>query len=180
MRERVWNYTHASCRCPANIALLLLCLVSLPGLTTFDQTITGTVSMPSQPLAERQAQDSLPQAQDEIWDTLAKVKVTLNENTGVFKAEMTDGARQLDGQTVKISGFIVPLEPVDKFKHFLLSKRTPTCPFCQPGDPNEIVEIYANKNVKWTESLVSYEGKFELSNQTGTGIFFILKDANRK
>ena len=59
--------------------------------------------------------------------------------------------KALVGKEVTISGFILPLESTEKFKHFILSKRTPTCPFCPPGEPNEIVDVMLDKPISWDE-----------------------------
>lgn len=133
-----------------------------------------------QPEDERSAQEKLPKATDELWDTLYKTKVRLNEKDGTYSATFPDEVRKLDGQTIKISGFILPLESSKKFKHFLLSKRTPTCPFCPPGAPNEIIEIYTDKDTDWTGDLVTYEGRCALTENEEMGIFFKMVDAVRK
>ena len=133
-----------------------------------------------QPKNERSAQDKLPKAKDALWDTLYNTIVKLDKKTGTYSVVFPDEVRKLSGQTIKISGFILPLESSKKFKHFLLSKRTPTCFFCPPGAPNEIIEVYSDKETGWAEDLVTYEGKFELTENKEMGIFFKMTAAIKK
>jgi len=163
----------------------LLCLGALVGAflaaTAFtEETITTTSTLTLQPSDERAAQDALPKSKDPLWTVLAKTKIKVDPNKGVYDATFPDEVKKLDGQTLSISGFILPLESTEKFKHFLLSKRTPTCFFCPPGEPNEIVEIYTDKPVPWDENLVTYEGRFGLTDQREAGIFFKMTNAHKK
>lgn len=139
------------------------------------ETFASTATL--QPSEERSAQDALPKAKDALWDTLYKTKVTFDEKKGLYSARFPDKVKKMNGQRVKISGFMLPLESTEKFNHFLLSRRTPTCFFCPPGAPNEIIEVYSQKPTKWVEDLVTYEGKFELMNNGEMGVFFKLTNA---
>jgi hypothetical protein len=152
---------------------------SLPAFTLETMT-TYTSTITLQPTDERSAQDDLPKAKDALWDTLYKTKVKVDDKTGTYSATFPDDVKKLNGKTVKISGFMLPLENTEKFKHFLLSRRTPTCFFCPPGAPNEIVEVYASKPTEWIEDLVTYEGKFELMENKEMGVFFKMTNAVKK
>ena len=156
----------------ARIFFALLAFMALSAMTTE----TRSMPAPLQPADERKAQDALPKAKDQLWSTLGKTKVTVDNKKGLFLASFPAEVKKLDGQTLKISGFMLPLEGSEKFKHFLLSKRTPTCPFCPPGEPNEVVEVYSAKPVGYDENLISVEGKFQLVNEKETGIFFKMTD----
>ncbi len=168
-----------------HIAIVALAFLTLPGFTVekIDKTLTSNYELPTgdqpggQPTTERQAQDTLPMAKDALWDTLSKTMVTMNEKTATYTAIFPDNVQELTGQTIKISGFILPLESTEKFTHFLLSKRTPTCFFCPPGEPNEIIEVFAEKPTKWADDLVTYQGQMTLIQGADTGIFFQLKNA---
>src|SRR5262249_15317611 len=86
----------------------------------------------NQPMDERKAQDMLTQSHDSQWSTFAKCKVKLDPKKYIYSIELTPEVKAMDGQPLTISGFMLPLEPKEKFTHYLLSKRTPTCPFCPP------------------------------------------------
>lgn len=130
-----------------------------------------------QPDEERAAQNNLPIAKGGIWDVLAKSTITFHDATGEYSATFPEAVKKLSGQTVTVSGFMLPLESSEKFTHFLLSKRTPTCPFCPPGTPAEIVEVYADAPAEWGDELVTYEGHFELIDNKDLGVFFKLTAA---
>lgn len=162
------------------VIIALVCFIALPAFKTETRVVTATESITLQPQDERVAQDALPKAQDTLWTTLGKAKITLDENKGTYDATLTDEIKKLDGQKISISGFILPLETTETFKHFLLSKRTPTCFFCPPGEPNEIIEVFTDKPVPWDEDLVVIDGTFALTKNADMGIFFKMTDAVKK
>jgi hypothetical protein len=134
----------------------------------------------TQPLAERRAQDKLPKSTDPMWDVLGKTKIHLNEKKGLYSATFPPEVKALVGKQVTIVGFMLPLEATEKFHHFILSKRTPTCPFCPPGEPNEIVDVWVDTPIAWNEDIVRVTGTFELMNNPELGLFFKLAKAQRK
>lgn len=160
--------------------IVLVCFITLPAFKTETRVVSESENITLQPQDERAAQDALPKAHDTLWTTLGKAKITLDENKGTYDAKLTDDIKKLDGQKISISGFIVPLEATETFKHFLLSKRTPTCFFCPPGEPNEIIEVFTDKPVPWDEDLVVYEGTFSLTKNADMGIFFKMTGAVKK
>ncbi len=131
----------------------------------------------TQPLDERKAQDTLPKSKDPMWQTLGTTKVAVSKKGGYYSATFPAQVKALAGKEVSVSGFILPLESTEKFKHFILSKRTPTCPFCPPGEPNEIVDVWTVSPVAYTEEIVTIKGQFELMNDKEMGLFFKLKSA---
>lgn len=127
--------------------------------------------------AERKAQEKLPQSKDGIWSVLGKCKVHYDPKKYTYSITFTDEVKAMEGKPFTVSGFMLPLEPKEQFNHFLLSKRTPTCAFCPPGEPNEIVDIYTKKPVKWEEGLVIVTGTMRFTNNPDLGLFFQMKDA---
>jgi hypothetical protein len=129
---------------------------------------------------ERQAQNELPMAHDQVWQVLGRSKIVYSENQQRFKASFPAEVKALAGRSVTITGFILPLEPTEKFRHFILSKRTPTCGFSLPGGPDEIIEVWLAKPTVWEEGLVKVTGTFELINGQEMGMFFKLNDAKKQ
>jgi len=161
--------------------IAILVALMMPEFTIKAYAVTQPpLTANSQPSDERSIQDTLPKAHDVLWDTLYKTKIKVDAKTGNYSATFPSEVQNLNGQTIKISGFMLPLENSEKFTHFLLSKRTPTCFFCPPGEPNEIIEVYAAKPTEWAEDLVTYEGKFELTKNEEAGIFFKMFNAVKK
>lgn len=131
----------------------------------------------TQPMTERQAQDLLPRSNDPTWDVLARTEVGYDDNTGLYSAKMPKEVTALDGQNVTITGFMLPLESSEKFTHFLLSKRTPTCPFCPPGEPDEVIDVTVVEPVEWAEDAVKVTGTFGLMDDRELGMFFKMTKA---
>lgn len=131
-----------------------------------------------QPMDERKAQETLPMSQNHIWQVLQKTKIKADEKSGLYSAKFPVEVKAFSGKDITVSGFIMPLESKDKFKHFLLAKRTPTCPFCPPGEPNEIIDVRTVKPVVYTDDLVNVKGRFEFMNDKEMGLFFRLNNAS--
>jgi hypothetical protein len=133
-----------------------------------------------QPLDERKAQNALPMSKNPLWQTLQKTKITVDNKKGIFNARIPAEVKALAGKDLTVNGFMMPLESKEKFHHFLLSKRTPTCPFCPPGEPNEIIDVWTVKPVKYNEDIITVKGRFELMSNREMGLFFKLADASEE
>ena len=130
-----------------------------------------------QEAGERSAQARLPQGRSPLWSTLRTTRISEDDARGVFKADHPPAVRALVGKTVTIPGFIMPLDAAVRGNHFLLSKYTPVCAFCPPGEPNEVVEIRTARPIAYSAKLVSVTGKFALENKGDNGLFFQMLDA---
>ena len=157
---------------PAGIIFILLAALALSGFTQEEASKAAL-----QPLAERKAQEALPKSHDPMWNTLGKTQIHLDEKKGLYSATFPPEVKALVGKEVTISGFMLPLEATEKFQHFILSKRTPTCPFCPPGEPNEIVDIWMEKSVGWNEDVIKITGTFGLMDNPQLGLFFKITEA---
>ena len=127
---------------------------------------------PGQPADERAAQNRLPMSLNPIWQKFLACKVGYNNKNGLYSITLTPEVKALVGKTVSLNGFILPLDGSDHTKHFLLTRRTPVCAFCPPGEPNEVVEIVSPKAVLWTEKMVTVTGPVSLINNGEKGMFF--------
>jgi uncharacterized protein len=121
----------------------------------------------------------LTQSDDFLWKSFALCQLKSDPN---FSCSITyiPEVMAMNGKQITLSGFIMPLETKEKFTHFLLSRRSPTCAFCPPGEPNEIVEVFLSKPVNWQEDLFTISGRLILSNNGTKGIFFQMKDAGSR
>lgn len=134
----------------------------------------------SQPMDERAAQNALPQSKDPMWSKLGKTKISMDQKKGTYSASYPAEVTALFGHDATVSGFILPLDAGETFTHFLLSKRTPTCQFCPPGEPNEIIDVTLDKPIPWKEDVVTVSGRFEKMTNAELGVFFALKHAKAK
>ena len=122
---------------------------------------------PFAPLPERA--DVLP------WSLLSSVKTRSVKNRllPVFPAQV----QALNDKTQRIQGFMMPLEPGEKQKHFLLSSVPLTCSFCVPGGPESMVEVFSKTPVKYILEPVVVEGNFAVLKDDSYGLYYRMKDA---
>ena len=126
----------------------------------------------TQPADERAEQNTLPKASDPLWLKLVKSKVSYNEKSGLYSIAVTPEVKALDGQNVTVSGFVLPMDGSDHTKHFLVTRNTPVCLFCPPGEPNEVIEVVSPRAIVWTDKLVSVTGQMKLINNGENALFF--------
>jgi len=123
---------------------------------------------------ERVVQRSLPKAGDALWRVLHTTKVSEDSRTGFYMAVHPPQVRALNGKTLAVSGFMMPIEQAPETRHFLLSRYTPVCFFCPPGEPNEVIEVRTRKPLKAGYDLVKVTGVFGLADNGEKGLFFRL------
>jgi hypothetical protein len=136
-----------------------------------------TTAFTAHKASQKQGEASLPQSEDNAWKIFATSKVSLDDKTQTYSIDLTPEVKAMVGKELAISGFILPLESTEKFTHYLLSKRTPTCPFCPPGEGNEIIEVFTKDPITWEKDMVVVTGIMKLTNNPDMGLFFQLKDA---
>lgn len=83
----------------------------------------------------------------------------------------------LNDKTVKLQGFMLPLEPGERQKHFLLSGVPTTCSFCVPAGPEGLVEVRASTPVKYTVDAITLEGRMAVLKDDKFGLFYRIVDA---
>jgi uncharacterized protein len=118
----------------------------------------------------------MQQSDDFLWKLFARCEIKPNKNY-LYSVSYIPDVMALKGKRITISGFMVPLEAKEKFTHFLLSRRAPTCAFCPPGEPNEIMEVFSSKPMRWQENLITISGSLVLLNDGKNEILFQMKDA---
>lgn len=121
---------------------------------------------------EREAQARLPQGQSPLWATLRQTRIAEDDARGLFTAIHPPQVRALAGKTISLSGFLMPLDSQVHSDHFLLSKYTPVCTFCPPGEPNEVVEVHMVRPIDYSPRLLKVTGRFALENNGENGLFF--------
>jgi len=84
----------------------------------------------------------------------------------------------LDRKTVKVQGFMTPLEAGDKQQHFLLSSVPTTCSFCVPAGPEGMVEVRTKKPVRYTLEPVVVEGILAVLMDDPYGLYYRIEDGN--
>lgn len=118
----------------------------------------------------------LPQRADVIpWPVLTAVKTKTEKNKvlPVFQSDQL----LLSQKTQRLQGFMMPLEPGENQKHFLLSSVPLSCGFCLPGGPESMVEVRTKAPVKYTLDPVTVEGKFAVLDDDPYGLYYRITDA---
>ena len=83
----------------------------------------------------------------------------------------------LNKKTQRVQGFMMPLEPGEKQRHFLLSSVPLTCAFCTPGGPESMVEVKTKTPVKYSMEAVVVEGQFAVLQDDPYGLYYRMTDA---
>ena len=114
------------------------------------------------------------------WDTLGKLDVRTEVIAPLqarFHTDYSAEIKALDGQEVKLMGFIYPLEGGLEHRRFLLTAWPPSCPFCLPAGPSQMVEVLCEEPVAFTEGAILMAGKFELLEDDPSGMYYRMQDA---
>lgn len=123
------------------------------------------------------AAPKLPEVEGGIpWGDLMQANLSYDnyELTAVFPAQIAAKA----GETVRISGFMTPLQADSPQRWFLLTSSPPHCYFDIPGGPAGTVEVLAPDGVELSWDPVVIEGRFE-PIERGSGTVYRLHDAKR-
>jgi uncharacterized protein len=109
------------------------------------------------------------------WATLAAVTTRTEKNQvlPVFPQQV----QAMNNQKVKVQGFMMPLEPGEKQKHFLLSAVPATCSFCVPAGPEGLIEVRSLTPVKYSLEPVLMEGKLAVLTSDPYGLFYRITEA---
>lgn len=105
--------------------------------------------------------------------TDVKTKVEKNRILPIFPAAVL----ALNQKTQRVQGFMMPLDPGEKQKHFLLSSVPLTCAFCVPGGPESMVEVRTKAPVKYSMEPVVVEGRFAVLKDDPYGLYYRISDA---
>ena len=80
------------------------------------------------------------------WKTLGQVTPVRQQDR--FIPQFSKDVAALDKKEIKLQGFMMPLDMGEKQKRFLLVALPPSCAFCLPGGPDQLVEVVAKTPVK--------------------------------
>ena len=114
------------------------------------------------------------------WDLLATTTIKqghdpfLDESIDlpVFSSEL----KKWDGKQITLEGYIIPLNQGVGQDYFVLS-RFPyqSCFFCGAAGPETVVEVYSNREVRYTDEKVKVTGTLELNEDDPLHLFFLVR-----
>ncbi|HSA81228.1 MAG TPA: DUF3299 domain-containing protein [Geminicoccaceae bacterium] len=114
------------------------------------------------------------------WDTLGELDVrteVLGPLRAVFHTDYSAAIKALDGEDVKLMGFLFPLEGKLEHERFLLTAWPPSCPFCLPAGPTQMVEVFCAEPITFTDGAILVGGRFELLHDDPSGLHYRLHEA---
>lgn len=114
------------------------------------------------------------------WDVLGNMDITtevIAPLQAMFHVEYSPEVKALAGQEIKVMGFIYPLEGGLKQEHFLLTAWPPSCPFCLPAGPSQMVEIFCADPIEFTEGAVMMAGTLEVLKDDPSGMYYRMRAA---
>ena len=166
------------------LATALVIYTALSGLTATAQLsspIAGATGVPAGTGAGVHSPNSpfkpLQERADVLsWNMLADVKTKIVKGSIIPVFNATQMA--LNQRSQRVQGFMMPLDPGERQKHFLLSSVPLNCGFCTPGGPESMVEVRTKIGVKYSMEPVVVEGNFQVLVNDQFGVYYRIVDAN--
>ncbi len=109
------------------------------------------------------------------WNEL--MQTTLSFKDGELNIDFPEVIQQQDGETVRISGFMMPLDSGLKQKHFLLTSAPPHCFFHIPGGPAGVIEVFSEDGIEASWDPVAITGQFQLITNPEMGVIYQMQQA---
>lgn len=110
------------------------------------------------------------------WKLLGQA-TTVKASKGRMVPKYTPAIRALDNTEVKVQGFMMPIEPGRKHRHFLLTVTSASCPFCLPAGPEGVVEIRSRTPVNFSYAPFVVQGKLKVLASDPMGLYYRMTDA---
>lgn len=109
------------------------------------------------------------------WKTLAQVEAVKQKDR--YVPQFSKNVTVLDRKEVRLQGFMMPLDMGERQKRFLLTAMPPTCAFCLPGGPDQVVEVQAKTPVKYGFEPIVLSGRLVVLRDDPMGLYYRLTDA---
>lgn len=109
------------------------------------------------------------------WKTLAQVEAVRQKDR--FVPKFSGNITALDKKEIRLQGFMMPLDMGEKQKRFILTSLPPSCSFCLPGGPDQLVEVQAKTPVKYGFEPIVVTGRFVVLKDDEMGLYYRLTDA---
>ena len=145
--------------------LLPLALAPIAGMAVW----AGGAAEPTHPVGRFHL------ALDELtapWRDLTAVRL----NGPNAAPQFPDAVRALDGRTVRLRGFIVPLTGGGPQRRFILAANPVGCPACERPQPASMLHVHARTPAPETRSAVVVSGRLRLAPDEG--LFYRLEQAS--
>jgi len=104
------------------------------------------------------------------WSVLASVTTRAEKNR--LLPTFPAAVQALNQKKVKVQGFMMPLEPGEKQRHFLLSSVPTSCSFCVPAGAEGLVEVFTQQPVRYSLEPVLVEGVLSVLSDDPYGLYY--------
>ncbi|RMB04839.1 DUF3299 domain-containing protein [Eilatimonas milleporae] len=114
------------------------------------------------------------------WATFATTKVTetFDADSWTFEADFSEAVKALEGQRIKVNGFMLPLQNADTQTHFILMAYPQSCPFHFSIGPSQLIEVKADFGVAFSYEPILIEGTLNLITDKDNGLVYRLSAAS--
>ncbi len=151
-------------------------LPRLAALGALGVLLCGFVTRPL--TSAEQALSSHHTNNDPAWALLRDAEVKDDKAKGVMTATFPAALQARAGKAFQISGYMTPLEDDVHTRHFIVTRRDTTCPFCPPNTPTEAVEVFLTRPIAVTPAEIAVAGRLELVASSQAGLFYRIADAS--
>lgn len=121
----------------------------------------------------------LPEQRADVvsWRIISRVDVAVDGDAVVLVFD--DRVAALEGEQIRVQGFVYPLESKPAQNHFLLTALPPHCPYCTTAGPELMMEVFSEDDVYFSHSPIVMTGTLEVdrANWRSTGMLYQLRDA---
>ncbi len=118
------------------------------------------------------------------WSTLSKVsyKKAYDDLLGIAvdKPIFSSEVKKLEGQSIRLRGYIIPTDGFKSHKEFVFSAYPySSCFFCGQAGPETVIEIQAEKPIEFSADIIELEGKLHLNSSDINRLMYQLTEAKR-
>lgn len=120
--------------------------------------------------------------QENLWKTLAKVEIEKKfDETLNFEIDFptfSEEVKKLNGKTIELEGWMIPLEELQGESYFVLSSLPfANCFFCGGAGPETVAEVFAKEKIKYTEKRIRVRGKLKINADDPLQLMYVLQEA---
>lgn len=115
------------------------------------------------------------------WNLLATTNIKKGHDTFLNQEidlpDFSDALLAKNGKEITLEGYVIPLQQSSAQDYFVLS-RFPyqSCFFCGAAGPETVVEVYSDREFKYTDERVRVTGTLLLNPDDPLRLFFIMQD----
>lgn len=121
---------------------------------------------------------------DNVWKSLSKItyRKEYDELMGfkIDKPVFSDAIKSMEGKTISVKGYIIPVEGYKSHKEFIFSAFPYSmCFFCGGAGPETVMEVSAKEPVKYTTEQITLTGTLRLNSDDINRLMFKIDHAVR-